>query len=714
MSEKSLVARIGQIATKGKHKERFLFVGTIEPKSTLDRFFYLIEIDSPWVDGEKIRNAIVGTLAGDWSSQGNGAEIFENIIKKINAELGSLSESGEHEWVGKLNAIIGLISKDELIFSQTGRISGYLFRGNKISHITEKPVEEDDVHPLKTFVSIIDGNVAAGDKVAIANSVLYSHISLDRLRQVLSTYSYTDAIDEIAKNLRKTKIKDANLIVFDISDESDEKIPEENQKPEIIILDDIPDSPALHYTKTIFKGLGSGAKATGRGAKKLAEFWSKSVSPKIAERIKSGGEKPKKNSSEQLKPATGRFDRVPKVNYFHKKTPKGSSLWANTSHFLQNLWFWIKSFIKPENRKYLYIVIIVLLLAIGFIKIQLNNKKHQNLASTNSNIESLDTARSLFSKATTDLGFKKPEGKDELIAARDAAVKAAATPAIADEANNLLAQINAKLDEINNAERISAKTQPTFSLPGNLTSIQIVGASLYTILNNGTVSKYDTRSKTLENFGQVSGDFGKVIDTSFSDNDNSLVILTDKPAVVKLDLSSKKTSELKTVDGSSWEKSVAISTYVTNIYLLDRESGQVWKHSKSGDSYTKGSAYVSKQPVSIKGASDLSIDGNIYVAGAGGSVIKVVKGVEDASFKLSGIPTPTDKIAEIQGLTAGADINSMYVFDKTANRLLQFSKSGAYQRQFVMDGMAMTNFAVNEKLKKLWLIAESKVYELDI
>ncbi|MCL5795201.1 MAG: hypothetical protein M1338_02490, partial [Patescibacteria group bacterium] len=62
MSDKNLVARIGQIATKGKHKERFLFVGTIEPAESQDRFFYLIEIDTPWVDGEKIKNAIVGTL----------------------------------------------------------------------------------------------------------------------------------------------------------------------------------------------------------------------------------------------------------------------------------------------------------------------------------------------------------------------------------------------------------------------------------------------------------------------------------------------------------------------------------------------------------------------------------------------------------------------------------------------------------------------------
>jgi hypothetical protein len=322
MSDKNLVARIGQIATKGKHKERFLFVGTIEPVESRDRFFYLIEIDTPWVDGERIKKTIVNTLSQSWHASGEKLENFEAAIKKVNAALGELSQGGEHEWIGKLNSIIGLISGEQLIFSQTGRISGYLFRGNKISHITEKPIEEDEIHPLKTFVSIIDGSVAALDKVIIANSELYSHFSLDRLRRIFTELNYKDAIEEIVKNLRRAKIKDANMIVFDLPGENvDEEEP--GDKPDIILLDDIPDSKASHYTKTIFKGLGSGAKATGRGAKKLAEYWSKSIQPKISEKLKKAGES-RGESSKKFQPKTERFDRSPKVNYFNRNSKKNN------------------------------------------------------------------------------------------------------------------------------------------------------------------------------------------------------------------------------------------------------------------------------------------------------------------------------------------------------------------------------------------------------
>ena len=196
MSDKNLVARIGQIATSGKHKDCFLFVGTIEAKATLEQFFYLIEIDSPWAAGEKIRDCLINTLGNFYNPDGkkDKVEAFEEVIKKINQELGNLSQSGENEWIGKLNSIIGLISGDELLFSQTGKISGYLFRTDKISHITEKSLETEEIHPLKTFLSIINGNVAAGDKVIIANSELYSRLSLDRLRQIFSSFKYKEAL----------------------------------------------------------------------------------------------------------------------------------------------------------------------------------------------------------------------------------------------------------------------------------------------------------------------------------------------------------------------------------------------------------------------------------------------------------------------------------------------------------------------------------------
>lgn len=714
MSAKDLVARIGQVATKGKHKDRFLYVGTIEPKDALEKFFYLIEIDSPWVDGEKIKNAIINTIGENYQpgADKDKNNAFEEIIKKINLQLGDLSQAGEHEWIGKLNAIVGLSSGEELIFSQTGNISGYLFRGNKISHITEKPVETEEIHPLKTFVSVINGSIADNDKVVIGNNQLYSHLSLDRLRQIFSAFKYKDAIAEIVRVLRRVKIKDVNLIVFDFLS-VDEASAEIDEKPEITLLDDIPDSHFVHYSKLFFRGVGRGAKATGRGVKKAGQFWAKSIQPKISSGAKNLSHRTKNISRGAFVTASKKISAGPKINYFGRTVSRHEST-AGT--FWQNLVAWYKKLLQPENRKYLYIGLIVIFLAIGLIKITINNQKNTNLKSQGDALAALDSARSTYAKALDDLGNKKTGAKDELIQAREFARKATSDKAIHDEAINLLNQIQVKLDELNNATRISADKEPDFSLAGNNLKIIAVGASIYSFDADGKINNFDTRNKNITPVVSLGSSDGKVKDLTFSDNYNSIYIYTDASKVKQLNLSTNALTDALVTDTSGkWENSVAISLFSTNLYLLDADAGQIWKHTASDSGYSKGSAYIPKPTVSIKGAVDLAIDGDVYILQADGSTVRVKKSVVDSAFNLNAPPTPDNKIAGPEKIYAGTDSSLIYILDKTANRVLQFSKTGAYQKQFVLDSsLPLTDFALNGKLKKLWLLSENKIFEINL
>jgi len=719
MSAKDLVTRIGQIATKGKHKDRFLYVGVVGPKDSLEKVFYLIEVDTPWAQGEKIKNAIVNTLGENWQpeSQKEKAGAFEEAVKRINAALGELSQSGEQEWVGKLNAIIGISAEDELIFSQTGKISGYLFRGNKISHITEKPIEPDQAHPLKTFVSIISGNVTHKDKVIIANSVLYSHLSLDRLRQILTTYSYKDAIAEIARGLRRAKIKDANLIVFDFADKETLAADQEStDKPDIILLDDIPDSKLLHYSKLFFKGTVVGAKATGKGLQKFGQFWMKSIQPKISKKVRSLGSRAKNLGGRTMRPISERFAAGPKINYFNKKPEKVGRNLTGILRFLSNVGFWFKQLWRPENRKYLYIALIVILLAIGFIKIQLNKGRNSDLSVQNQGLTSLDSARDLYVKALDELGLKREGGREKLIAARDAANKALESPAIHDEAKNLLAQINAKLDELNSAIRISASKEPSFTFPSANLKIYAVGADLYLFDADNEISKFDTRKKAVSSIASFSKDNGATKILAFSDTQNAFFCYTDKMKVEKLDLKSNTISDILVTDASGkWENAASIATFSTNIYLLDAESGEIWKHSVIDNGYSKGTSYLSKPKVPIKGAVGMAIDGDVYILQADGSVVRAKKSVQDSSFAIDKPPTPDDKIASPAKIYTTADSTSVYILDRAANRLLVFSKTGSYQKQYVADSeVTISDFAVNAKIKKLWLLSDTKVFEFDL
>lgn len=713
MSAKDLVARIGQVATTGKHKDRFLYVGTIEPKDSLEKFFYLIEIDTPWVDGEKIKNVIINTIGENYQPNNKEkSDAFEEVIKKINLNLGDLSQAGEHEWIGKLNAIVGLVAGEELIFSQTGNISGYLFRGNKISHITEKPLETDEVHPLKTFLSVINGNVADKDKVAIANNQFYSHLSLDRLRQILLTFKYKDAVAEIVRILLRAKVKDANLIVFDFLNE-DEANTDIDEKPNIIFLDNIPDSHFIHFSKLFFRGASKGARATGRGLVKFGQFWMKSVQPKISTGAKNLGRGTKKISKGAFVTASEKLTAGPKVNYFGRNISHQRPVSGN---FWQNLAARFKKLLQPENRKYLYIGLIALLLAFGLVKITINNHRNTNLKTQSDALSALDSARSTYSKALDDLGTQKPGAKDELLQAKEFAQKATTDQAIHDEAQNLLNQIQAKLDELNIATRISASKSPDFTLSGNNLKIIAVGASIYLLDADGKVSNFDTRNKNITPVVSLGSSDGKTKGLTFSDNSNSIYIYTDASKVKQLNLSTNTLTDALITDTSGkWENSVAVGVFSTNLYLLDADAGQIWKHTASDTGYSKGTAYIPKPTVPIKGAVDFSIDGDVYVLQNNGSVVRVKKSIEDSTFNLNPPPTPDDKITGPIKIYVGIDTSLIYILDKTANRVLQFSKTGVYQKQFVLDSsLPLTDFAINGKLKKLWLLSENKVFEVSL
>ena len=465
----------------------------------------------------------------------------------------------------------------------------------------------------------------------------------------------------------------------------------------------------MQYSKSLFKGLSAGAKASAKGAGRAAEFWSKSIEPKISSGLKSAGEKTRNFSSSKFKPAAEKFDKTPRVNYFNR----GSKKTSDFMHFFNNLLFWSKNLFKPENRKFLYITIIVLLLGFGFIKIQYNKNNNQGVISANESLASLDEAKSLFAKAIDDIGLKRSGGKEKLIAALASAQKASASPALTDEANNLSNQIKVKLDEINTAKRIYG-TDSVFSLQSAPLFVYASGANVISVSFDGAISSYNSRSKTVENIVSVSADFGKLVDVSYRDSDESLIALTDAPRVLKVDLANKTVSEVKLAEGEFWEVGNSLATYSTNIYILDKNSGQIWKHSKADDAYGKGTAVISKMPDNLKSGIDINIDGNIYLLKSDGTAARISKGTADSAFKLAATPTPDDKILDPKSIFLNSETNSLYIFDKKANRVVQYSKLGVYQKQFVLDGLELTNFAVNEKLKKLWLISETKVFEIDL
>ena len=706
MSSKQILSRTGRIATLGKHNDGFLFVGVLEDDQSPDlaKFFYLLEINSPWINGEEFKSAVVSpfeNLKPKDLADGK-LDLFEQQIKLVNLNLATLAAKDNTDWKGKINGIVGLISNNEILFSQTGDIGGYLFRQNKISQITEKP-EAEDFRPNSVFISIISGKVAARDKVVIANQRFYQSTPLDRLRAIFNQGDLHSWVEAIAKNLKASKNKISNSLIFHFID-SENAENEIVAEPPIIILDEIIESPFSKSAKKFYH-------RSRELAKRFHIAMRDKVVPKLASGAKTLGKNTKIVGSAAFKPVVNKIGSTPKINHFNDKVGKRSA--RNIGHFFSNLVYWSKELIKPQNRKYLYISIVVILLIIGFFKIQANKKNGSNIASDQQKIADLNNARDLYSKAIDDIGLEKTGGKDELISAKNLATSALGNNATNTEAENLLKQINTKLDSLNATKRISSGTNPTFNLSASPFKIFASGAELYYFTSDGKIAKFDTRSNAETEIATIQSADGKITAATYSDSQSAFYIKTDKNKIYQLTTDSGDLAE-KTVENGNWGNSISLANYLGNLYFLNTENEKIVKYTEGSNNYLTGVDYYSGKSNLNVGA-DIIIDGNVYVVKNDGAILKISKGKLDSAFAVSGLPTPDDTVKSTNKVYTSSDSNSIFIFDNDLGRVIEYSKTGSYKRQFTADNsLKLTNFAVNNKLKKIWLISDSKVFEQDL
>jgi len=67
-------------------------------------------------------------------------------------------------------------------------------------------------------------------------------------------------------------------------------------------------------------------------------------------------------------------------------------------------------------------------------------------------------------------------------------------------------------------------------------------------------------------------------------------------------------------DQPSWEGSPSIDSYATNLYLLNKERNQIYRHREVGTSFDAGYPYLSEEDsASIGSILALGIDGGIYI-----------------------------------------------------------------------------------------------------
>lgn len=716
------------LATKNKLEKKELACGKIGNNNLADSFlFYIIDMNSFSLNAKLVDNLKkILERSEDHISLDAANVFFEQLLFDLNKEVSAFAEKEGNLFMTGFNMVIGFVENKEILISHTGNISGYIFRKNRISTIIETQTSNENLHPSKVFAEVTSGELSNNDQIIFGNEDFFNFISLDRIRETFRQKNLQKEMLQISQHLRRQKIKTANAVIIStfLSDNINPVcIPAEDT----FYVDD-EDPNIKNFKKNLAKiiaglkkNLKNGFLLVQREAKKLAMLFREKIYPWIKLRIKVYAPHLKKffiktrnkikNSHIGSLETNNHFGKIKikAVSYSRKSDLSSNNTITQT---IKNCWAILSNiqiFFRRENRKYLYIFMIVIALMIGYGKIKANNEKREQTISAVQLENSFEDANAQFDAYKADAALGRQTSVDQIYGILALAEKAKNSESDKHKAIALIKEIQDVIDE-------STVTQRTYTTPyaigENVNKIVLIGSEIYGVNPNGNIYSVDSRDKQSQLVGAVTD--GSVTEISYSKSENKIFMNVDDK-IFTFSPETKTTEKQNIVDtGFEWEKSSALSTYSTNIYLLSPDTNQISKHIKRDGGYSKGVVAADAQKVSLRNSIDLAIDGNIFALKSDGTIAKFVRGANEPDFAISGIPAPENKLNQPVKLFTDDETSSIFVLDKQANKVLKFDKSGRFATQYAFDGATIDDFVVNAKLQKIWALSGGKIYEGDL
>ena len=771
----------GKITTAERLADRFLncqsSVSSDLDKTYMGRVYTLVEILSPWFPTAQVGQNIITNFTNYYynsdSESTSDLVNFEESLKKVNQTLSQIVQNGETDWIGKLNAILAVVIENKIHLAQTGHAEVYIFRDGKVNHITYGLADSQiEQQPLKTFSNITSGELKSHDKILIANPELFKYLDIEVLRQIITLGSTKESILQIAKLLKRKKIKSINALVLEVLT---------NQEASKVAIDDLADtihldkpiesfsiwferfwkqilSPILRFTKDNIKKIGiktweltkktysHSKKSAGQLHQKYQQI-KKEKQAKIAqnaEHYKEPVREPAKepllekkiidpadlfekefmseennNNEGLLKDEEINYSPELKVHYYEQKQKNKNDLWKNISNnlmaFFNPIYNYAKKIVKfifkRQHRSYLLILLAVIILStVGYLVI---SQRGQKEVPDLSGVQNILKESEIFAKEAKTAIVQNDLEKGKQLYAK--AIEKAlpmylGNNILKNEAFNIINSSYQDLDKLTNTTRFM-KLEPILSLEQNPRDIFVYGNKVYFVTQNEIYQGMIGSSSTVDKVASLpkaNGDF------QFGTiSDNALYLYTSSQKVYKLDLENKN-FDLAKAEGT-WETANNAAFYADNIYLLDGITGQIYKHAKNDDTFASGEEYISSPSINIKNGISLAIDGSLYILKNNSEVVKLQKS-KLLDFTLKDIPTPWSKIEKPVKIYTDVDAPSIYILDAGQKRVLEFDKEGQFIHQYALPDTfdKINDFWVSTKSKKIWFTNDKSLYEFSI
>lgn len=622
---------------------------------------------------QRISQAITASLKRSYRTQANSTT-FENALTIINEELSKLVTIGKTHWLGKLNAVIAVKRNNVLSVSSVGKISALLYRGGKFVSITEPG---NSNQPLKTFEHFSEGRLRLGDMFILSTSQLFNHLSIDRIQKIIDKNELPAAAQEIIEILQDDMGPEVACgTIFALQVE-----PGIVEDEEEVDLGNYLASP----TDTLKPKVSSQVKTSGMVPEKMKSYASTSAT--IA-----------KNFAKDLK------EKYIKRSYWQGIVDKsGQSIGVVQGRLKKTA-----DKISPQKlngysrQKKFFLVAAGILLVVLVANIVIARWGDETGQQQTVSVEQLTTIEKLLNDANASLIFGDEARARQFF--EDAINQLNQLPQSVEGENS------AKLAELRNQAReldqkLNKVEQAEVRNLGTLAnSSSLIGLPDYVAAeNNRTIVSYDRAT-------------GSISDNKLSTSESivsSVALTTANRAVIyngsELFIWNTQTGVLL----GAYDTNIpgqddfgGMETYSVNnkVYLIDQDNSVIRSLSTTNSGFTN--PQISVEDSSLATATDLAIDGDIYVL-SGGMIIKFNSG------KRQEFNSAISNLAENSKIYTELDYTYLYVLDTTNNKISILNKDGSLYKN--LNSSQFTNlkdFVVDEENNIIYVLNGSELLEV--
>lgn len=592
-------------------------------------------------------------------------ERFEETLNEVNKLALEWREKKQTKFFADLSIVIGIIQDDTLYITQCGNAEAYLIRKRLVSTISEG-LSDNDKDRENLFMNVANGKLEDYDTVVFSTTRLLRYLPKNEMAKLFTRdASLASCFAELREAIEMEIDHQVNVLALNIIGRPSERIGEE---------------------ATPRAGLGVENEKRIIGSKNLVGLLKSLKMPQFG--------KPKGKDALEKSVENMHVDTRPQ---HHSKFIDFKNL-TDFSNF-------------GKDKILVLLIAIIAILLISLFVVRANAINRQRLAEFE---EILTGVQQDLDEAATRGTFDKEKAANLINRAEQNVHIVLESGEFRSKALTLLEGVKEARDRLDNIVRVVdplvLADLSQFKSTVNALGVVAFGDDLYAY-------EYDTVHKVMLDKVQEPMPIDsaeQVIDGVYFGDRDVLVFLTKSHKIIEF-----ADNFVKFVDtrDAAWKSATNVEAYGSRVYMLDPAENSIWRYSRGNDNYTGAELYSTEGD--ITNAVDFAIDGSVYVLKSDGEIVKYYAGEIEEDFYV--VREPQVPLEKPTKMFTEFEFNQVYILEPSQFRVLSYNKdiktgNLVYSHQYHFDNGigVMKDMYVDKDTKKLYLLTESKIYQVDI